>query len=137
MEYKENALTYDIYCKLRKSVDWSDLPKTKAENAIQSSIYTVTVFDNKNAVGMARLIGDGIYYIIVDVIVQPNYQRKGIGSNIIKMIIDFVSRETPAGGRSSIQLISEKDKEAFYKQFGFKTIPHEFCGSGMRKVIHK
>ena len=86
---------------------------------------------------MGRLIGDSIYYIIVDVIVEPDYQRKGIGSKIIKMLIDYVDKETTVGSRSSIQLISEKGKENFYKQLGFKIIPHEFCGSGMRKVIRK
>ena len=137
MEYKENALTYEIYCELRKSVEWMDLPKSKIENSIKNSIYTITVFDENVAVGMGRLIGDSIYYIIVDVIVEPDYQGKGIGSKIIKMLIDYVDKETTAGSRSSIQLISEKGKENFYKQLGFKIIPHEFCGSGMRKVIRK
>ena len=46
-------------------------------------------------------------------------------------------KETPVGGRSSIQLIAEKGKESFYEKLGFKSIPHEFCGSAMRKVIRK
>lgn len=137
MEYKENSLTYEMYRKLRKSVEWMDLPKTKIEHSITNSLYTVTVFDGSCAIGMGRVIGDGIYYIIVDVVVHPDYQRKGIGSKIIKMLIDYVDKETPIDSRSSIRLISEKGKEAFYEQFGFKKIPHEFCGSGMRKVIRK
>lgn len=114
-----------------------DLPRTKIENSIINSLYTVTVFDGNCVIGMGRIIGDGIYYIIVDVVVNPDYQRKGIGSNIIKMLVDYVDKETPIDSRSSIQLISEKGKEKFYEQFGFKKIPHEFCGSGMRKVIRK
>lgn len=137
MEYKENVLTYDIYCELRKSVEWMDLPKLKIKNSIKSSIYTITVFNENVAVGMGRLIGDGIYYVIVDIIVNPDYQRKGIGSKIIKMLIDYVDKQTIVGSRSSIQLISEKGKENFYEQLGFKKIPHEYCGSGMRKVIRK
>ena len=62
---------------------------------------------------------------------------RGIGSKIIDIIIAYVDKETPIGGRSSIQLIAEKGKERFYEKRGFKTIPHEFCGSGMRKVIRK
>lgn len=137
MEYKKNVLTYDIYCELRKSVEWMDLPKLKIKNSIKSSIYTITVFNENVAVGMGRLIGDGIYYVIVDIIVNPDYQRKGIGSKIIKMLIDYVDKQTIVGSRSSIQLISEKGKENFYEQLGFKKIPHEYCGSGMRKVIRK
>lgn len=137
MDYKENALTYEIYYKLRKSVEWMNLPKTKIEKSIKNSLYTIAVFDKNSAVGMGRLIDDGIYYIIVDVVVNPDYQGKGIGSNIIKRLIDYVDKETLIGCRSSIQLISEKGKETFYEQFGFRKIPHEFCGSGMRKVICK
>ena len=84
-----------------------------------------------------RLIGDGMYYMIADIVVQPNCQKHGIGSRIINMLTEYVDKETPIGGRSSIQLIAEKGKEIFYEKLGFKIIPHEFCGSGMRKVIRK
>ena len=49
------------------------------------------------------------------------------------------NKQTIAMGRliGDGQLISEKGKEEFYIKKGFKRIPHEFCGSGMRKVIRK
>ena len=100
-------------------------------------MYTVVAEKDKQVVGMGRLISDGMYYVIVDIVVQPAYQKRGIGSKIIDIIIAYVDKESPIGGRSSIQLIAEKGKERFYEQRGFKTIPHEFCGSGMRKVIRK
>ncbi len=53
------------------------------------------------------------------------------------MIIEFVDKETPIGVRSSIQLIAEKGKEIFYEKLAFKIIPHEFCGSGMRKDLKR
>lgn len=93
--------------------------------------------EDNQVVGMGRLIGDGMYYMIVDIVVQPAYQQMGIGSKILNMIIEYVDSATPGGGRSSIQLIAEKGKETFYESRGFKIIPHEFCGSGMRKVIRK
>ena len=137
MRYEKNILTSEIYCELRKSVEWFELPKIKIEEAIKNSKYTITVFDCDNPVGMGRLIGDGIYFAIVDVVVKPEYQRKGIGTQIVNMFIDYVDKETIAGSRSSIQLIAEKGKEGFYEKLGFKKIPNEFCGSGMRKVIRK
>ena len=86
---------------------------------------------------MGRLIGDGLYYMIIDIIVHPAYQKNGVGSQIINMIIKYVDDETPVNGRSSIQLIAEKGKETLYQKMGFKLIPHDYCGSCMRKVIHK
>lgn len=78
-----------------------------------------------------------MYLTIVDIVVSPAYQKKGIGSQIINMLIEHAAKTLPSGGRISIQLISEKGKEAFYEKFGFKRIPNDFCGSGMRKVIRK
>ena len=137
MEYKENTLSYEDYCRLRQSVSWANFSKTQTEKSLERSLYTVVANSDDQAVGMGRLIGDGMYYMIVDIVVLPTYQKMGIGSTILNMIVDYVNRETPVGGRSSIQLIAEKGKEKFYEKRGFKIIPHEFCGSGMRKVIRK
>lgn len=111
--------------------------KEQTQKALTNSLYTVIAVKDSQTVGMGRLIGDGMYYTIVDIVVQPDYQKQGIGNRIISMILEFVDKETPIGGRSSIQLIAEKGKELFYEKIGFKLIPHEFCGSGMRKVIRK
>lgn len=137
MDYKENTLSYEDYCRLRQSVGWTNFSKTQTEKSLERSLYTVVADNDGQAVGMGRLIGDGMYYMIVDIVVLPTYQKMGIGSTILNMIVDYVNRETPVGGRSSIQLIAEKGKEKFYEKRGFKVIPHEFCGSGMRKVIRK
>ena len=138
MEYKENVLTYEDYFNLRESVGWMNFSKEQTQKALLNSIYTVIAVDDYgDAVGVGRLTGDGMYYMIVDIAVCPDYQKKGIGTEIINMLITYVSRETPVGGRSSIQLIAEKGKERFYETIGFKKIPHECCGFGMRKVIRK
>ena len=128
MNYKENTLCYEEYCKLRESVGWINFSRTQTEKSLQNSLYTVAAEEDNQVVGMGRLIGDGMYYMIVDIVVQPAYQQMGIGSKILNMIIEYVDSATPGGGRSSIQLIAEKGKETFYESRGFKIIPHEFCG---------
>lgn len=137
MRYMENVLCYEDYSKLRESVGWMLFSKEQTQMALMNSLYTVIAVKDSQTVGMGRLTGDGMYYMIVDIVVQPNYQKQRIGTKIVNMIIEFVDKETPIGGRSSIQLIAEKGKETFYEKLGFKIIPHEFCGSGMRKVIRK
>lgn len=137
MIYRENALSYDDYYRLRESVAWLNFSREQTEKALNNSLYTVIAEDDGKVVGMGRMTGDGLYYLIVDIVVQPDHQKKGIGSTIIDMMIDYVDRETPIGGRSSVQLTAEKGKETFYEKRGFKLIPHEHCGSGMRKIIRK
>ena len=101
------------------------------------TVYIISVIENKKTIAMGRLLGDGKYYMIVNVIVHPDFQNQQIGTSILSMLLSYVKKHTPVGGRSSIQLISEKGKEPFYETLGFKKIPHEFCGTGMRKVIYK
>ena len=135
MEYRENGLTYEEYIALRDSVGWYNLAEEQVSKSIKNSIYDIVVEDNGQAIAMGRLIGDGIYFLIADIVVKPEYQGKGVGSKVIDKLLSYVDTNTPIGGRSSVQLIAEKGKEEFYIKKGFKTIPHEFCGSGMRKVI--
>lgn len=137
MEYQENVLCYEDYCRLRESVGWTNFSKEQTQAALSNSLYTVAVFENSQAVGMGRLIGDGMYLVIADIVVNPVYQGKGIGSKIVSMLIEYTTKELPDGGRTSIQLISEKGKEPFYEKLGFKRIPNDFCGSGMKMVIRK
>ena len=137
MEYLENSLTYQEYISLRSSVGWNNFAEEQVSNSIRNSLYTITAVDDKRTIAMGRLIGDGFYYLIVDIVVNPEFQGKGIGSQIIDMLLAYVDTRTPIGGRSSVQLIAEKGKEEFYIKRGFKLIPHDFCGSGMRKIIRK
>lgn len=137
MEYRENSLTYEEYVSLRSSVGWKNFFEEQTKRSIENSLYSVTFKENNEPVGMGRLIGDGMYFLIVDVVVKPEYQNKGIGSQIIDLLLEYVEKITPMDGRSSVQLIAEVGKEAFYIKKGFKLIPHEFCGSGMRKIIRK
>lgn len=137
MEYLKNKLTYQEYVSLRNSVGWNNFAEEQIAQSISNSIYNITVVDNEQTIAMGRLIGDGIYYLIVDIVVRPEYQGKGIGSKIIDMLLEYVDDMTPIGGRVSVQLIAEQGKEEFYIKMGFKCIPHESCGSGMQMVMVK
>lgn len=137
MEYRENSLTYQAYISLRSSVGWNNFAEEQVSDSIRNSLYTITAVDDNRTIAMGRLIGDGMYYLIVDVVVNPAFQGEGIGSKIIDMLLTYVDTKTPIGGRSSVQLVAEKGKEDFYIKKGFKRIPHGFCGSGMRKIIRK
>lgn len=137
MEYKENQLTYEEYIALRLSVGWKVFDERQTRTCINGGLHSIVAKENGQAVAMGRLLGDGMYFMIVDVVVRPEYQGMGVGSRIINMLLEYVEDHTPAGGRSSVQLITEKGKEDFYTKLGFKVIPNEHCGSGMRKVIRK
>lgn len=135
LEVKENILDYQIYSKIRKSIGWNNFSEIQVKKALKNNKYDVVVFYEEEPVGMGRVIGDGLYYTIVDVIVIKEFQGNGIGSSIIDRIMSYVNQNVPSLGKASVQLIAEKGKEGFYEIKGFEKIPNNDCGFGMHKII--
>lgn len=133
----ENDLSVNEYNKLRNTIGWDEKDIDIVQNAIKKSVIVKkATFENKT-IGMARVIGDGIYYLIVDVLVAPKYQKNGIGKKLINEIIKEVEERTPKGQKCSINLVSISGKEEFYEKCGFKKIPYDYTGYGMIKKIEK
>lgn len=134
---KENQLNYETYYTLRESVGWNNWSKEQAEKALENSYYSIVIFYNDNAIGMGRVVGDGIYFTIVDIVVIPEYQCRKIGTTIMNSILEYIEKNMCEGSRVSVQLLAEVGKEQFYIKQGFKLVPHEYCGPALRKIIYK
>ena len=138
MEYQiKNDLQPKEYNELRNSVGWDSKEEKIIQDAITNSAIVKKIIINNKVVGMARAIGDGLYYLIVDVVVNQEYQGKGLGKILIDEIVKEVYTKTKEGQKASINLISMKDKEAFYEKCGFRKIPFDFTGYGMIRRIEK
>ena len=86
----------------------------KLEMAFRNSLLKVFAFDGKKLVGAGRALSDGVWRAaIYDVAVLPEYQGKGIGSRIIRHLIDAANVEV-------IMLYAAPGKEEFYERFGFR-----------------
>ena len=138
MEYKiENNLQPEEYNELRNSVGWDSKDENIIIEALRNSVIIKKIIVDNKAVGMARAIGDGLYYLIVDVVVSREYQGKGIGKILIEEIVKEVYNKTKEGQKASINLVSMQGKEKFYEKCGFRKIPFDFTGYGMIRRIKK
>jgi predicted N-acetyltransferase YhbS len=127
-----NSLSVEEFNFLRVSVGWNAIEKNLAAKGLQNSAFTVCARFEKNAVGMARVITDYGYVVyIADVIVLPQYQGKGIGSEIMKRVMDYILENTMQGQQKYIALMAAKGKENFYEKFGFAKRPNDKLGCGM------
>lgn len=130
-----DSLNVDEYNNLRKQAGWEPKNPIVVEKAINNStIVKKAIYDNI-AVGMARAIGDGMSYLIVDVVVNSKHQNKGIGKKLVNSIIDEIKENTIAGEYSTINLISIKGMKKFYESCGFEAVPFGYNGNGMRIKI--
>ncbi len=122
------------YQLLRKTTGWDMLEDEVVGKALKNDLYSVCVFDNDKLVGIGRVIGDGfIYFYIQDIIVIPEFQKKGIGRLIMESIENYLSKT--ANNNSFIGLMAATNVKEFYHKFGYKERPED--RPGMYKMIEK
>lgn len=65
----------------------------KLVRAFDNSLYILGAFDEEKLVGFIRCVGDGEHILMVqDLIIMPEYQKMGIGTNLFKAIMDKYSK---------------------------------------------
>ena len=83
ISYHEIVSDIKTYYDLRASVDWNNFCVEQTEKALKDRKYFIVARDEENAIAMGSVVGDGMYYTIVDVVVRPEYQGCNIGSTIV------------------------------------------------------
>ena len=118
---KYNELTAEQFIELWETV-WGDGPSLKqTELAMNHTLFRISVWDGDTIAAMARMIGDmGLNYYIKDVVVRPEYQRKGIGRMMINELLQFINNNGVKGTDISVELCAYPDKIPFYEKLGFE-----------------
>lgn len=97
---------------------------------LENSWLVVTAYDGDRLVGFGRAITDQVLHaMIYDMIVHPDYQGQGIGSEILERIVAHCT----ASGIYDVQLFSARGKREFYERRGFTARPDE--GPGMQRRL--
>lgn len=133
----ENNINVEDYNSLREKVGWRIKDSNVIKRALSNSSFMKKAIVNNEVVGMARVISDGMYALIADVIVSPEYQNKGIGKLLINALLKDLEDSINEGEEISVNLVSMKGKEEFYEKCGFQKIPYDYTGYGMKKKIQK
>jgi ribosomal protein S18 acetylase RimI-like enzyme len=86
----------------------------KIRRAFENSTTVCFVWDDSRLIGCARALGDFEYHAtIYDVAIHPEYQRRGIGSQLMR---EMLSR-LPVW---RVLLVADGDAARFYGRLGFK-----------------
>ena len=117
---------------LRNSAGWPEICAEQAQAGLRGSAFIVAAKEGERTVGMTRLISDGGYfYMVVDVVVHPDYQKQGIGRELMAQAIAHIKSKMKDDHKNYTLLSSADGKEGFYEKMGFFCIPNEWYGSGM------
>ena len=118
---KYNDLTAEQFIELWETV-WGPGPSLEqTELAMNHTLFRVSVWDDDKIIAMARMNGDmGLNYYIKDVVVRPEYQKKGIGRMLINELLKFINNNGVKGTDIFVELCAVPNKIPFYEKFGFE-----------------
>ena len=138
MQIFENQLNLDTYLSLRESVGWKKLTVEQATFALERSLFTVCICDDKGRpVGMGRVVGDGVVIdYFQDIVVRPECQGLGVGRKIIECLLGYVKKSKLPDTEIMVCLMCAKGREQFYVKFGFIPRPTDKLGPGMIQYIY-
>ena len=115
----EKQLFFDLFLTTGWNVQYKLEPDELYE-ALNQSWYCLSAYQDNILVGFGRMIYDGVVHaLILDLIVRPEYQNKGIGKTILNKLVDKCRQHRIR----DIQLFSVKGKAEFYHKCGFRERP--------------
>ena len=125
-KFPTNEEFNELFC----SVGWGTRDNEKINKHRDSSCFAVCVFDEDKIVGMARVVGDGAYYTVFDVVTRKEYQGRGVGRLLMTEVINWY--KSIEDDDTYLYLGASYGKEKFYEKFGFKARPYGHIGAGMK-----
>ncbi len=127
VSYHDELPSVIEYLSLRDSVKFSPRSVEAAAKGLPGSLYTVTARKDGRAVGMARIVGDGgCSFLVVDVIVIPELQGQGIGSELMNRLSSWMDGNVPPGGM--VILAADEPGRRLYQRHGFHYSAPESLG---------
>ena len=112
MEYRmdDKRLTASVFLPFVNQVWPGDYDIEETQNAL-SKTTNITAYDGNRLVGCLRILSDGYFFgTITELLVLPDYQKKGIGSRLLQL----AKENTP----TMLYFGAQPGMEAFYEKNG-------------------
>ena len=123
ISYKEiNSSMIESIKDIYRKESWNAYLKDdeKLIPAFNNSLYTLGAFDDCKLIAFIRCVGDGEHILIVqDLIVEPEYQKRGIGTYLFSTIMEKFSKVRMFMVVTDIEDIVDNK---FYQSFNLKKL---------------
>ena len=132
MEIREcTDIGKDRLLPLYESAGWTNYTRRAdmLEEAYRRSLCALGAYDGEKLVGVIRAVGDGLTILFIqDIIVLPEYQRRGVGTALLRAM---------TGRYSSVyqtELLTDDTEKtaAFYRSAGFVPAGELGCAAFVR-----
>ena len=131
-KFSEKVPVTKKFVELFLTTGWNEeykLTTDELEIALKNSWYTYAIYNSEQLVGFGRIMSDGVVHaLIIDLIVHPEYQGKGLGKTILKQLVNKCKQHRIR----DIQLFSATNKFIFYEKSGFTRRPEKSPGMELK-----
>ena len=115
IDRNDETVSWNQVAGLFQAVGWGERDPNDVRAAFARSTFKAFAFEGSDLIGFGRTIDDGQFYAtVVDVVVSPLHQRKGIGRAIVE---DLQSRMK---GFLVVTLTAAPDVQPFYRRLGWR-----------------
>lgn len=107
---------------LRESIGWNRMER-ELGNPKLHEFLSIACYDNSELIGYVSVVSNAVLdAYIQDLMVRPDYQNKGIGTELMNKAINYIKEK----GIYMISVIyGQEELRGFYERFGFYTM---LCG---------
>lgn len=123
MEYRGNdcGLRASAFVPFVNQVWLGDYDMEKTQAALSKTV-NITAYDGERLVGCLRILSDGYFFgTITELLVLPEYQRRGVGSRLLQLARESTPTMLYFGAQPGV--------EAFYEKNG--------CEKGLQSYVIK
>ena len=109
----------------------SNFSEDAATLGLVGTVFGVSVICLGEVVGMGRIVGDGgCFFQIVDIVVMPDHQGKGLGKRIMTELVDYLNTQLPS--TAYVSLFADPPANKLCETFGFVETAPNSLGMSLR-----
>lgn len=91
------------------------------QKMLEKTSHYVTAFEGSQLIGFGRVISDDIFlFQLSDVMVRPEFRKRGIGLQILKQLLDALPPNA-----NTIRMIDGFINSSVWEKLGYHTVPAE------------